>query len=57
MIPGILLVLLGLGLFIGGGIKMDDSPGIDRNHLIVMLIGLVVLVIGGVMLYSNVFGN
>jgi hypothetical protein len=55
MIPGILLILLGLGLFIGGGIQMDDAPGVDRKHLAVMLIGLVILVIGGVMLYGKVF--
>jgi len=58
MIPaGIILLVLGLGLFIGAGIKLDDYPGVERNHVIVMLVGLVCILVGGILLYAKVFGG
>lgn len=58
MIPaGIILLVLGLGLFIGTGIKLDDYPGVERNHVLVMLAGLVCIIVGGILLYSKVFGG
>ncbi len=57
IIAGILLLLLGLGLFIGAGVKLDDSPGVEKSHLLTMLAGLVSIIIGGIMLYTKVFGG
>ncbi len=58
MIPaGIFLLLLGLGLFIGAGIQLDDAPGVERNHLFIMLAGLGSIIVGGILLYGKVFGG
>lgn len=57
IIVGIILLLLGLGLFIGAGVKLDDSPGVERSHLFAMLGGLAAIIIGGIMLYTKVFGG
>ncbi len=58
MIPaGIIFLLLGLGLFIGAGIKLDDYPGVERGHLFTMLAGLACIIIGGILLYAKVFGG
>jgi len=57
IIAGIILLILGLGLFIGAGIKLDDSPGIEKSHLFTMLAGLAAILIGGIMLYTKVFGG
>jgi hypothetical protein len=57
IIGGILLLLLGLGLFISAGIKLDDEPGLERNTVIVMMLGLASIIAGGILLYSKVFGG
>ncbi len=57
IIAGIILLLLGLGLFIGTGIQLDDTPGLERNHVIAMGAGLLSILIGGILLYSKVFGG
>ncbi len=57
IIGGIILLVLGLGLFIGTGIKLDDSPGVERKHLFTMLAGLVCIIVGGILLYAKVFGG
>lgn len=58
MIPaGIILLVLGLGLFIGAGIKLDDYPGVERNHVMIMLAGFVCIIVGGILLYAKVFGG
>jgi hypothetical protein len=56
MILGIILLLLGLGVFIGAGVTLDDSPGVEKKTVIIMMIGLALIVWGGILLYSNVFG-
>lgn len=57
IIAGIILILFGLGLFIGTGMKLDDSPGLEKSHLYTMLAGLAAIIIGGIMLYTKVFGG
>lgn len=57
IIAGILLLLLGLGLFIGAGIKLDDEPGLERNTVVVMMLGLLSIIAGGILLYGKVFGG
>ncbi len=57
MIIGIFLVLVGVGLFIAGGVKMDDSPGIERSHLIIMMTGLALLIVGGIFIYGSVLAG
>ena len=58
MIPaGIILLVLGRGLFIGAGIKLDDYPGVERNHVVLMMAGLVSIIVGGILLYAKVFGG
>lgn len=56
MILGIILLLLGLGVFIGAGITLNDHPGVERNTVIIMMIAIALIVWGGILLYSNVFG-
>ncbi len=56
MILGILLLLLGLGVFIGAGVTLNDSPGVETKTVVIMMAGVVCIVSGGVMLYTNVFG-
>lgn len=50
-------MVLGLGLFIGAGIKLDDYPGVERNHVMIMLAGFVCIIVGGILLYAKVFGG
>jgi len=56
MIPGILLLLLGLGVFIGAGIQLDDAPGVEKKTVIIMMVGIAFIVLGGILLYGNAFG-
>jgi hypothetical protein len=56
MILGIILLLLGLGVFIGAGITLDDAPGVEKKTVVVMMLGVALIVWGGIILYSNVFG-
>ncbi len=56
MILGILLLLLGLGVFVGAGITLDDSPGVEKKTVVIMMVALALIVWGGILLYSNVFG-
>lgn len=51
-IIALLVLLLGLGLFIFAGIRMNDNPGVETRHLVIMLLGLVLLVGGFFGLYS-----
>ncbi len=57
IISGIILLVLGLGLFIGAGIRLNDHPGVERSHLFTMLAGLVCIIVGGILLYAKVFGG
>lgn len=57
IIAGILFLLLGLGLFIGADIKLDDAPGLERSHIVTMGAGLLSILVGGILLYSKVFGG
>ena len=57
MIPGIIFILLGLGLFIGAGIKLDDAPGLEKKTLVLMGVALVLLAIGGMFLLNTAFGS
>lgn len=57
IIAGILLLLLGLGLFISAGIKLDDEPGLEQKTVAVMALGLISIIAGGIMLYGKVFGG
>ncbi len=56
MILGIILLLLGLGVFIGAGVQLDDSPGVEKKTVVIMMIGIALIIWGGILLYSNVFG-
>ena len=56
MILGTILLLLGLGVFIGAGITLNDSPGVEKKTIVVMLVSIALIVWGGILLYSNVFG-
>lgn len=56
MIPGILLLLLGLSVFIAAGIKLDDAPGVEKKTVIIMMVGIAFIVLGGILLYGNAFG-
>lgn len=46
LIIALLVLLLGLGMFIVAGIRMNDNPGIETKHIVLMLAGLI-LVLGG----------
>jgi hypothetical protein len=56
MILGILLLLLGLGVFVGAGVTLNDSPGVEKKTVVIMMIAIALIVWGGILLYSNVFG-
>ena len=55
IILGIILVLLGLMLFMGGGAMSNDSPGIEPKHAALMIVGFVLVIGGGIMLTALVF--
>lgn len=57
MIPGIILILLGLGIFIAAGVKLDDAPGLEKKTLMFMGSALVLLLIGGMLLFNTAFGS
>lgn len=54
IILGIILGLLGLTLFITGGVLSNDSPGIEPKHLALMLVGVVLILTGGIMVTAVV---
>lgn len=56
MIFGIILLILGLAVFIAAGVKLDDAPGVERNTVIVMGFATLLMVVGGILLYKDVFG-
>lgn len=56
IILGIFLLVAGLIAFIWAGIKLNDAPGVAKEHLTPMLAGLVAIIIGGFLLYGRVFG-
>ncbi len=54
IILGIILGLLGLTLFITGGVLSNDSPGVEPKHLALMLVGVVLILTGGIMVTAIV---
>lgn len=56
MILGIILLLIGLGVFIGAGVTLNDSPGVETKTVVIMMAGIVCIVVGGVLLYAAAFG-
>lgn len=55
IILGIVIVLLGLTLFITGGVLSNDNPGVEPKHLMLMMVGFVLVIAGGIMLTTLVF--
>lgn len=56
MILGTILLLIGLGVFIGATVTLNDSPGVEKKTVVIMMIALALVVWGGVLLYSSAFG-
>ncbi|MCR4312467.1 MAG: hypothetical protein NUV56_04245 [Candidatus Uhrbacteria bacterium] len=42
-IIAVLIGLVGFGLFVWASLRMKDNPGLEREHVVVMLIGLVLM--------------
>ncbi len=57
IILGIILLVLGLGLFISAGVKLDDEPGLEKRTVILMVLGLTSILASGILLYGKVFGG
>lgn len=49
IVIGIIAAVLGLILFMVGGALMNNAPGVERNHSILMMLGFVLLMVGLVM--------
>lgn len=49
MIIGIILAVVGLVIFMIAGALMNNAPGVERKHAVIMGIGFLFLMIGLVM--------
>lgn len=56
LIIGIILVVLGLVVFMIGGALTNDAPGVERNHLMLIITGFALILVGGILAAYAVLG-
>ena len=55
MISGIILMVMGLIVFSIGVVRTRENPGLEKQHLALMLVGGIVLLVGALMAYGKFF--
>lgn len=53
MIPGIILMVLGVAIFMYGIFQTRKNPGVETSHLVIILVSFVTILVGAILAYGE----